>query len=29
MKKIRFSHQFKKDFKRYRHRPKMIEELKN
>lgn len=27
MKRLRFSHQFKKDFKRYRHRPKMIEEL--
>lgn len=29
MKKLRFSHQFKKDFKRYRHRQKMIGELNN
>lgn len=27
MKKLRFSHQFKKDFKRYRNKPRLVEEL--
>ena len=27
MKTIRFSTQFKKDFKRYRHRPRLVEKL--
>lgn len=27
MKELRFSHQFKKDFKRFRNRPRLVEEL--
>lgn len=29
MKKLRYSHQFKKDFKRYRNRPRLLAELKS
>lgn len=28
MKKLRYSQQFKKDFKRYRNRPRLLAELK-